>query len=110
MSNQQAVPAPEQVASGSTPPATAPQHIQINAGQIPSLLNQIRGWPIKSKALAHSTIIPFATYSPWMDDKSFMATYEIIKPCTLVDIYRCYELWNLVAQLAPIEGDVLEVG
>lgn len=110
MSNQQAVPAPQQVDSVPTPPASPPKPIQLNASQIPNLLNQIRGWPIQSKTLAHSTIITYATYSPWLDDKSFMATYEIIKPCTLVDIYRCYELWNLVAQLAPIEGDVLEVG
>jgi O-methyltransferase len=28
----------------------------------------------------------------------------------VVDFYRCYELWQLVKQLAHVEGDILEVG
>lgn len=41
-----------------------------------------------------------------------MAIYNLIKNHTLVDIYRCYELWSLSRQLGKshVEGDLLEVG
>jgi O-methyltransferase len=54
--------------------------------------------------------VPFTTYSPWIDDKDFQGFYTIIKENTLVDIYRCYELWKLVLNADKIEGDILEVG
>jgi O-methyltransferase len=49
-------------------------------------------------------------YSPWLTDREFQAVYEIIRPHTLVDIYRCYELWTLVDQCAKLEGAIIEVG
>lgn len=58
----------------------------------------------------HQQIIPFASYSPWENDSDFLEAYEIIKDFTLVDKYRCYELWDTVRQLAPMAGDILEVG
>ena len=39
-----------------------------------------------------------------------MSTYEIIKDYTLVDIYRCYEIFTLIKQIEYIDGDVVEVG
>ena len=60
--------------------------------------------------LPHSFVIPSATYSPWLADKSFMQTYEIIQAHTLVDLYRCYELWTLVDFVKNVPGDFLEVG
>lgn len=40
-----------------------------------------------------------------------MKTYNIIKENTLVDIYRCYELWNLVRESNKLEeGILLEIG
>jgi O-methyltransferase len=60
--------------------------------------------------LAQSVIIPEATYAPWLQDQEFLATYGEIKPLTVVDFYRCYELWQLVRQLAHVDGDILEVG
>jgi O-methyltransferase len=33
-----------------------------------------------------------------------------VGPNTLVDVYRCYELWTLVEQVLPLPGDILEVG
>ena len=39
-----------------------------------------------------------------------MRTFEAIRKHTLVDIYRCYELWQVVDQLSDIPGDLLEVG
>ncbi len=69
--------------------------------------------PFRNAALAaHSEIIrPYSNYAPWKIDKEFASTFETIKGHTLVDMYRNYELWDLVGQVASqIEGDVLEVG
>lgn len=57
-----------------------------------------------------SLIMPWATYSPWLLDADFRACHAVIKDYTLVDLYRCYELWHLVGQTASLEGDILEVG
>lgn len=60
--------------------------------------------------VSHSVIIPGATYSPWIDDTDFLKTYETIRRNTLVDIYRCYELWSLVREISYLNHDILEVG
>jgi O-methyltransferase len=57
-----------------------------------------------------SVIISWATYSPWLLDQNFQKTYSAIKDYTLVDLYRCYELWHLLAQTVNLPGDILEVG
>lgn len=55
---------------------------------------------------------PSANYTPWDGDASFMQIYNQIKNNTLVDIYRCYELWQLVQKSNSLdpEAAVLEVG
>lgn len=55
---------------------------------------------------------PDASFAPWVSDSEFNYIYEIIKPNTLVDLYRCYELWQLVGQTEKNSesGDYLEVG
>lgn len=58
----------------------------------------------------HKQVIPYASYSPWETDEEFKSLYEKVKNNSLVDIYRCYELWSLVRSLDSIEGDILEVG
>jgi len=58
----------------------------------------------------NSVIISWATYSPWQLDDDFCATHERIRGHTLVDLYRCYELWHLLAQTRQLAGDILEVG
>src|SRR5438045_1746596 len=45
----------------------------------------------------YEEIRPWATYAPWNADSDFIATYNAIKSHTLVDLYRCWELWTLVA-------------
>jgi O-methyltransferase len=55
-------------------------------------------------------IKPLATYAPWQTDRDFMAVYQAIRLHTMVDIYRCYELWMLVEQVRHIPGDIVEVG
>ena len=59
---------------------------------------------------SHEPVTPFATYSPWLSDRSFNDAYLIVKNHTLVDIYRCYELWQLVEQSAKLNGALIEVG
>ena len=55
---------------------------------------------------------PSANYTPWQGDEAFMKIYNQIKENTLVDIYRCYELWQLVQKVQSLNADaaVLEVG
>lgn len=58
----------------------------------------------------YEPVLPCATYAPWLSDNSFNRAYEIIKDYTLVDKYRCYELWQLVEQTAKLHGALIEVG
>ena len=58
----------------------------------------------------HQLVTPYATYSPWIRDSDFQVTFNQIKNHTLVDVYRCYELWTLAKQTIDVEGDILEVG
>lgn len=62
------------------------------------------------KSTEYSTILPGATYSPWLSDSTFLELYSKIKTHTLVDVYRCHELWELVAQSQKSRGALLEVG
>jgi len=48
--------------------------------------------------------------APWRENKEFLDVYNIIKKNTLVDLYRCYDLWSLVGQSKKLEGDLIEVG
>jgi O-methyltransferase len=61
--------------------------------------------------LPHSVVYPLATYSPWITDTAFQRFYKEIKGSTLVDPYRCYELWSLARESAKLpSGDFIEVG
>jgi len=61
--------------------------------------------------IIHKRILPQATYSPWLSDFDFINTYNGIVPNhTLVDVYRCFELWTLGKQMQAVDGDLLEVG
>jgi len=53
---------------------------------------------------------PHATHAPWRTDMEFQRVYAAIRQHTMVDIYRCYELWMLAAQNQHLQGDVIEVG
>jgi len=60
--------------------------------------------------ISHAQIISFASYSPWLDDIDFSEIFKAISESTLVDIYRCYELYTLARQLAYLPGEIVEVG
>jgi O-methyltransferase len=62
------------------------------------------------QGITHKQVLPLATYSPWFDDDEFKAILKKIEGCTLVDKFRCFELFRLGVQLREKKGDVLEVG
>jgi len=84
---------------------------QITGQEVFQHLGLVRDSPIAGtpSEFAHSVVIPFATYSPWVEDSAFMDAWHKIKHATLVDVYRCYELWRLTEQ-ATGDGAILEVG
>ena len=55
-------------------------------------------------------VYPEADYAPWNSDQEFLSIFNSIRPNTLVDIYRCWELWTLARQTAKLEGGIIEVG
>ena len=59
---------------------------------------------------AHAMAFPTASYAPWQADAEFQRTYRTVRKNTLVDVWRCYELWSLVEELREIPGAILEVG
>lgn len=58
----------------------------------------------------YESILPLATYAPWISDKRFNEVYKNIEKYTLVDKYRCYELWQLVGEIAKLNGALIEIG
>jgi O-methyltransferase len=71
---------------------------------------EIRRLP-PSTGADYGPLQPLADYCPWAGDAHFQKTYSAIKSHTLVDVYRCHELWQLVEQAAKLpEGDLIEVG
>jgi O-methyltransferase len=72
-------------------------------------LRQVRMTQLKP-GFSHEQVIPHATYAPWRDDQKFLACYDRVRTNTLVDVYRCYELWQLAHQMGPESGHILEVG
>ncbi len=58
----------------------------------------------------YELVRPSATYSPWNKDETFLETYRVIQSHTLVDKYKCFELWTLVEQSKKLSGSLIEVG
>ena len=76
-----------------------------------------RGWRQFKRSIArvgdddtYEYVYPLATYAPWRGDAEFLACFNLVRGNTLVDLYRCWELWTLVGETANIEGSFLEVG
>lgn len=82
----------------------------LNVGMRPLQLQVPRVVP-RLSVRGHEWISPSATYAPWTLDEPFRRVHELVRDSTLVDVYRCYELWSLVEQAAKLDrGDLLEVG
>lgn len=47
---------------------------------------------------------------PWSDDPRFAAIMRRVEGHTLVDVVRCYMLYQFALHAAPVPGDVAEVG
>jgi O-methyltransferase len=58
----------------------------------------------------YELVSPMATYAPWLGDRLFNDVYTSVKRHTLVDKYRCYELWQLVAEAKQLRGALIEIG
>jgi O-methyltransferase len=58
----------------------------------------------------HHQVETWATYAPWVNDKTFQDIIQRVNESTLVDHNRLWELWTLARQSSQIEGDLLEVG
>jgi O-methyltransferase len=65
---------------------------------------------IPTEGFLYQPVFPAASYSPWLGDRAFLDTYAIIKQNTLVDQYRCFELWELVGQVKKLSGAIIEIG
>ena len=68
----------------------------------------VRGEAVRSGA--HEMAYPISTYAPWEVDREFQRVYQQVKTNTLVDIWRCHELWSLLGEVSDLPGAVLEVG
>jgi O-methyltransferase len=67
--------------------------------------------PQRVPGIRHAVIFPVATYCPWLGDEDFEDVYDRIRSHTLVDQYRCYELWQLVGEAAKLgKGQPVEIG
>lgn len=64
----------------------------------------------KAKEIFKYEIVTIHRYAPWLTDEKFIHTYNKIKNYTLVDIYRCYEIFDFVKRLEIIDGDIIEIG
>lgn len=67
---------------------------------------------IGTKDNPYETIRPAATYAAWRKDETFMDLFELVRANTLLDIYKCFSLWQLVKQSGKTgeEGDICEIG
>ena len=70
----------------------------------------LKKYKLMTGKYAQSIVLPRATYSPWVEDIQFQEIFKIIQKDTLVDIYRCYELWKLSEEVKFLDGEYLEVG
>lgn len=59
----------------------------------------------------YEPVRPAAMYAPWKKDFPFQEVFAAIRGDTLVDLYRCFELWHLIGESAKLpEGDIIEIG
>ena len=61
---------------------------------------------------AYDKVLPHANFAPWLNHADFQSVFQKIKSNTLVDVFRCFELWQLVEQCEknPLPGAYIEIG
>ena len=90
---------------------TTTETVKYTARYLRHKLTAFAAFGVVDGAEPHSVVTPIATYSPWRADRLFEETFRVVRDNTLVDIYRCHELWCLIQESAALsEGDILEVG
>jgi O-methyltransferase len=67
-------------------------------------------WTYPGQDFLHHRILPRATLSPWLNDSGFLNLFAAVEAHTLVDIYRCWELYSLAKQMQRLSGVYVEVG
>ena len=62
--------------------------------------------------LYYGESFPSANYAPWRGDVIFSETFKQVQEYTLVDVYRCFELWQLVEKVnnSNKNASYIEVG
>lgn len=55
-------------------------------------------------------MIAVPRYAPWLGDEPFQELARQIAGHTLVDRFRCWELYQLVREIRDVPGDIVEVG
>lgn len=75
--------------------------VRVGAGTAP------RSW---NGDVAYEKINPASRYSPWKLDTDFQEIYRRVCDRSLVDVYRCWELWSLLHQVEDVPGAIIEVG
>ena len=68
---------------------------------------EIRGG---SETFSYESQVINQAYAPWSTDIEFRGVYRLARGNTLVDVARCYELWDMLHGLRHIPGAVVEVG
>jgi len=63
-----------------------------------------------SETFSYESKVRNQAYAPWATDVDFRDVYRFAQANTLVDVTRCYELWDLLHGLSHIPGAVVEVG
>lgn len=63
-----------------------------------------------SRRYSYESRILNQAYAPWATDANFNEVYRLARANTLVDVARCYELWDLLHGLSEVPGAVVEVG
>jgi O-methyltransferase len=68
----------------------------------------VRGAAVRSGA--HEMAYPLSTLAPWQVDDDFRRVFQAVRHNTLVDIWRCHELWTMVGEVLDVPGAIVEVG
>lgn len=64
-----------------------------------------------NSVLFYERLKPNIRFAPWRSGGGFERVFERVKPHTMVDKVRCFELWRFVEQSAKLgDGSLLEVG
>ena len=94
------------------PDSRSEDFLDILRSERRDILNRLRKTRFSTlkQGYTQAQIIPYASYSPWLDDEAFLALFERVRECTMVDIYRCYELYTLAKQMRSVEGAIVEIG